>query len=698
MVQRKVVKKLEIIIPASSNHRVDKPENQKPFFYHQQEVKSPGLKKKMKKSRSFKGSDVENKKSSLVKKNISLPGEPPPLKSKSSPNYMKSTSSSEHKQVNSSPKNRSLKSLSRNSSLKKLSWNLTKSPSFKKSSRLVIYGGSDMKSEKPTCSSTLKSVKFPTLLELSPGGTEAEGTSAMKVCSYTYCSLNGHHHPLLPPLKSFMSAKRRTLKVQKSFKLGALSPRKAKVSGKHESKEIDSNESGKDFFFVEIYAKSEDAESVSDGSPKSEIDFEEYIEKCSDFIPNEMEICSEEQRILEDSLSVSAQEESDNEEDRASVEEGDNFSETTDMEWEEGQFFDRGASNSIEDVNEKIIKDRDLCIDYVMITDEYICIDNENIFADGVLQEVREEESACSDAPNESDYETDGQNSSAEDDQEFATGDDKEEEIESIIHESENETIDAVQDISIQYDNSGMQLQSDIYDSNQTDENEKDLETETIENGAGDEPQPAETEDDIPSDDQDGRVNEVVEQNIPEKDEDHSNKRKIPSFMDSEEQRSPKSRKLDDNNINEAATTEGAKPDSQIKYLYARGSNDKKTQESPKTLKWKIERGRFLAEGNEDSWKFNPAEPNYLPLTPEPDTEKVDLKHQITDDRKNSEEWMLDYALQQAVSKLAPVKKKKVAMLVAAFETVLPVSKFDSSTHLRRSPSFTHCRPIQACS
>jgi hypothetical protein len=695
MVQRKVLTKLEIKIPASSNHQVNKPENQKPFFYHHQEIKSPGLKKKMRKSRSFKVSDAENKKLSSVKKNISLPGKPPPEKSKSSPNYMKSTSSSEHKQLSNSPNIRNSKSLFGNSSLKKLSKNLTKSPSFKKSSRLGIYGGSDTKSEKPTCSWTLKSVKFPNLLELSPGGTEAEGTSAIKVCPYTYCSLNGHHHPPLPPLKSFVAGKRRALKVQKSFKLGALSPRKAKVSGKQGSKEIDSNEFGKDFF-VEIYApKSVDAEGLSDGSPRSEIDFEENIEKCSDF---EMEFFSEEQRILEDSFSVSAQEESEIEGDRESVEEGDNFSETTDMEWEEGKFFDGGESNSIEDDNEEMIKNRDICVDYVMITEEFICIDNEIFSADEVLQDVHEEESACSDAPNESDSETDGQDSSAEDDQEFATRDKIE-----AIPETENKIIDAVQDISIQYDISGMHLQSDIYD--QADENiyenEKVPETDqslqidadNIENGysvlgAGDEQ--------LPADDRDGRLNEVVEQNIPEKDEDHSNKRKIPSSMDSEEQPNPKLRKIiiDDNNINEAASTEGAKP----KYLYARGSTDKKVPEPSKTLKWKIGRGRFLAEENGDSWKFNPAEPNYLPITPEPTAEKVDLKHQITDDRKNSEEWMLDYALQQAVSKLAPAKKKKVAMLVAAFETVLPVSKFDSSSHLRRAPSFTHCRPIQACS
>ncbi|KAK6933876.1 Calmodulin-binding domain, plant [Dillenia turbinata] len=39
------------------------------------------------------------------------------------------------------------------------------------------------------------------------------------------------------------------------------------------------------------------------------------------------------------------------------------------------------------------------------------------------------------------------------------------------------------------------------------------------------------------------------------------------------------------------------------------------------------------------------------------------------DDRKNAEEWMVDFALQRAVNKLATARKKKVALLVEAFET-----------------------------
>ncbi|KAK6778959.1 hypothetical protein RDI58_025677 [Solanum bulbocastanum] len=59
-------------------------------------------------------------------------------------------------------------------------------------------------------------------------------------------------------------------------------------------------------------------------------------------------------------------------------------------------------------------------------------------------------------------------------------------------------------------------------------------------------------------------------------------------------------------------------------------------------------------------------------LVPDPEAEKVNLKHQIEDERKSAEEWMLDYALQKAISQLALTQKRKVGLLVTAFENVVP--------------------------
>uniref|UniRef100_A0A0A9HS40 Calmodulin-binding domain-containing protein n=1 Tax=Arundo donax TaxID=35708 RepID=A0A0A9HS40_ARUDO len=87
---------------------------------------------------------------------------------------------------------------------------------------------------------------------------------------------------------------------------------------------------------------------------------------------------------------------------------------------------------------------------------------------------------------------------------------------------------------------------------------------------------------------------------------------------------------------------------------------------------------------------FNPRAPNFLPLELDPDAEKVDLKHQMMDERKNAEEWMIDYALRRAVTNLAPARKKKVELLVQAFEAVLPHDEDDKK-------SITPTRPAQAC-
>ncbi|KAL7138391.1 hypothetical protein ABFS83_10G160500 [Erythranthe nasuta] len=69
---------------------------------------------------------------------------------------------------------------------------------------------------------------------------------------------------------------------------------------------------------------------------------------------------------------------------------------------------------------------------------------------------------------------------------------------------------------------------------------------------------------------------------------------------------------------------------------------------------------------------FNPKKPKILPINPDPESEKVNLRRQTVEQRKNSEEWMLDYAIRQAVNELAPTQKRKVALLVRAFETVVP--------------------------
>jgi hypothetical protein len=109
---------------------------------------------------------------------------------------------------------------------------------------------------------------------------------------------------------------------------------------------------------------------------------------------------------------------------------------------------------------------------------------------------------------------------------------------------------------------------------------------------------------------------------------------------------------------------------------------------------------RATPKDGEQIRPFHPRAPNFLSVEPDPDAEKVDLRHQTADDRKNAEEWMVDYALRRTVKKLARAQKRKVEMLVQAFETVLPTVPGEKNSVKQDgdTKSFGQARTWQACS
>ncbi|CAL4945538.1 unnamed protein product [Urochloa decumbens] len=109
---------------------------------------------------------------------------------------------------------------------------------------------------------------------------------------------------------------------------------------------------------------------------------------------------------------------------------------------------------------------------------------------------------------------------------------------------------------------------------------------------------------------------------------------------------------------------------------------------------------RTSEEGGKQMRPFKPKPPNFLPAETGPEAEKVDLRHLTADDRRTAEEWMVDYALRKAVKKLARAQKRKVEMLVQAFETVLPTVANEKKQQQQDDDkaSFTLTRPSQACS
>nr|AHW45789.1 calmodulin-binding protein-like protein 1 [Brassica rapa subsp. chinensis] len=185
-----------------------------------------------------------------------------------SPNYMKGTSSSEARMENKkifNQKNQTGKKESRsNKPGSRMVRSLTKAPSFKRCS------------QRATCSSTLKDSKFPEYLMVNHGGSddgEVSGTSVLRVCPYMYCSLNGHLPKQCPPLKSFISSRRQSLKSQKSVKMEASKDDSVEMYVEEE-KECENADGGT----CEVDVETQISETVSVGAPRSETDSDEYSE------------------------------------------------------------------------------------------------------------------------------------------------------------------------------------------------------------------------------------------------------------------------------------------------------------------------------------------------------------------------------------------------------------------------------------
>ncbi|GLU10591.1 hypothetical protein SLE2022_273840 [Rubroshorea leprosula] len=873
--------------------------------------RGPELKKRMKKSRSIKLSDIEGLRSSPVKKTMAQPGKLPPLHVGTpqkqpliktvdgSPNYMKSTSSSEAKKEssqvsswNSDSKNlrrknlnasnlgsvsssKSARTLAKTSSFK-LVRSLTKTTSFKparpsakKCSRVALCA--DMDAQRATCSSTLKDSKFPPYLMLNPGGTESEGTSVMKVCPYTYCSLNGHQHAPVPPLKCFLSARRRSLKTQRSMKLELLSPRKAKAFA-NGTEEIGieqvlcdeqpalfpSGQGGMEFF-IEIYAKNkgyhaeanagtadkdldgtteselhnfssggsnggatgEDddkqiSESLSEGSPLSEIDFDDNLEECSEIISTEMKNDADEDSLLVFSTPGNFCNGHDSEgECNSSIETEDVID--VGMEWE-GEAY--SVSESENEAHSLMETDDESHFSIKGLSGPEISLDgivnnsSQNILSDGGEQEVFGDDSAQTDNFSQISCTLDhDQVSSTEDVFDVPAMEKEEAEADLIgimtipaltkeqlleenkVMETENQLPrEAKSNCATEYIDGALKETNNIWlhllDETEQDEMNEDYHgTQTLENseadqmeatisnlspeqelpcvkdGAGMEEEVAEAEllagnkisnssqgfsgaDEVDHKVDDNQNNltieacpvdnnleesystqDTVDESLSAKSQDHlsdcrgqfestnvventgfleegqdrTRKYKIPSSMESDEQKNSrmhKSRLAEENIESEKMEVEGndgldvaeifgtasdiSNQKSESTFSLAGSQMNQELPGSCDNRKWTI-RCKRLNDNSHEERKFNPREPNFLPLVPEPDAEKVDLRHQMMDERKNSEEWMLDYALRQAVTKLAPARKRKVALLVEAFEKVMPAP-------------FSHGRPIQACS
>ncbi|KAK6928852.1 Calmodulin-binding domain, plant [Dillenia turbinata] len=805
MVQRKVPSKVGIQDDhIKSDRRVL---NLKPSCSQHQDGRSRAtdMKKKLKKARSIKLSDIESLTPSPVRHEVAQPGKPPPMPrntaviaaihnkqavnktSDGSPNYMKPTTSSEARKEQTQVSSRSSQTISNSKSISRRSTNcskqfvkqlarsaslklvrtLRKTPSFKlarssskKCCRVVLCAEMDV--QRATCSSTMKDSKFPVFLELNPGGTEAEGTSVLKVCPYTYCSLNGHHHPPLPPLKCFVAARRRLLKTQKSTSLECLSPQKVKLSeakddeilvGVEEVQEEelhnttipaiikDENED----FFIEIYAKEREemvevivnesrkddteakaddeqvAKSVSGEQLCSEIDYEDDHDiNVDDGLTDlaETEAFSEKGG---DSLSSSDQDKIASEclHDRGELEcktgvQLDEFDfEACDMEWEEAPF-----SNSIIEIEADIAdvkvgqpeeaENMNFPKESIFETDGVQSNSFDENSADDLHQEGPEEDASWVSNFSDIDYEDYEQVQSGLDSnsQNQMPGSAHDEAEESMAKENQYCKMDdfTVSTAALASIEEPVSVTMEDYFSELTHSTDaaevtfisqkQDAETEQVLQGTTAE-RGVEEEEEVLKAEKDEMHEELDKSNGKETIED-------PKLDTTADRQSQTVGETEENRYFGNAEQFNSMDDQTASMKFNKSSSwtrSNANQEDPtacKKLKLIIGSKR-LPEDSDEQRKFNPKEPNYLPVQPDPEAEKVDLKHQMVDDRKNAEDWMVDFALQRAVNQLATARKKKVALLVEAFETVIPVPKHENRLK-NPSAAFTHARTIQTCS
>ncbi|PHT80930.1 hypothetical protein T459_13945 [Capsicum annuum] len=125
-------------------------------------------------------------------------------------------------------------------------------------------------------------------------------------------------------------------------------------------------------------------------------------------------------------------------------------------------------------------------------------------------------------------------------------------------------------------------------------------------------------------------------------------------------------------------------------------TNKPKTQRSKNWSKLKkLILPRISIKALERARKFNPRAPQLLPATPNQEPEKVDLRHQMADERKKAEKWMLDYAMQNLVATLTPARKKKSGNACGSIRSSSSAPRSMNSTKYISTPTRRHQNGIR---
>ncbi|XP_073278074.1 uncharacterized protein [Primulina huaijiensis] len=767
MVQRNVPEKLGI-----QDNRVQSETllaNLIPSSLQYQDIKNKGvdLKKIMKRSGSVKRMEFENHRSTKL------------------PNYMKSTSSSvarkEPSQVSTrSPptsrvssdlhgkklnypykhsadsRDKAAKTLVRTASLKMKRALIKTRALVKNCPKVVLCEDSDI--ARATCSSTLKDYKLPDYLVLNPGGTESGGTSVIKVCPYMYCSLNGHLHDPMPPLKSFMSAKRLMLKNQWNLQLGCLSPRRARsaaVDRKSDERLVNNCDLGiptvcpltleePSEFFVEIYSAGEKNTSSTDFRPMvrgiDEIisqDYEEVEETISDSDDNNFHETLDEDRGETDSTDMyhldaklpeeislpSFQEETKlgnlgiwndiAKEGMPSIQQSEQDSESSDMDREMGRYsalyldFDYESPSKEEKGNDLDgFKHENGIIHERFIKESHNCI--VNFFdANDMSQYTYSEDSLNSDSVSSKDdcrsdvsfHYLDGLNSMKT----SAATEFPKEEAEAIYENKDlpfegSKTPEKIAQVGTTEAPPNLMIEEETSFGCQNFEclpNEDAI--AVTGNGEADLLKDVVQERVTSGDKAIGVTIIDVDVSVQTSSDEGLGipvEENLESLSPTEDEAIIVHQTKEDSSESPTKPDQSASP-TKVGRGILRNNLLLQDQFTGERITIAIAKCKRSIEESDEEGHFNPREPNFLPLEPKPEAEKVDLRHQELDEKKNAEEWMVDYALRQTVTKLSPSRKKKVELLVEAFEKVMPITKCElNQSH---SSAFDHTRPVQAC-
>ncbi|KAJ6332119.1 hypothetical protein OIU76_010495 [Salix suchowensis] len=548
----------------------------------------------------------------------------------------------------------------------------------------------DSSTQKNTCSSAIKDSKFPNHLELQPGGSESEGNSIVKVCPYSYCSLHGHHHSDVHQLKRFVSMRRRLLKTQRSMKSESRSSRRAKHSGISKKGTQTSQSAYCGDLAVLETAHDKMAVSSSFGrkaGPRAESksarggDDRDYRNVTSvtenQTLPEE----ADEGRVASLNLNVFK---------------GDSQLNTAKAK----------ASTSVADerLNKPLNLNRFV---------EHIEIDS--MVSSASIGKSSQEETAANEEKNqdavqdywflgadsEHDYTVDTGHKNPGDKQKhmglwnliyqhMASGVAAEDGTRSHLNkakeeeEEENTLPGTNKSGSFQdFSSADHSIDEDNHDEHswKIQQYQRDaikLVQEAFERILSEIP-------DYPADDVSATSDTTSDKELAENNHGEDRQLNISTSYDSgidsmvQEQEEMRLK---------ADAFQKEKAESSVE-----SKSNKKTPTSWSNLRKILILKRFV-KAFEKVRNFSPRKPRYLHVEADPEAEKVHLRHQTMGERKNSEEWMLDHALQQVISTLAPAQKRKVALLVQAFETVTPPTEVGTAPRSNIEAS-SHTTPFK---